>query len=63
MFLALAGAIGFILAWLIQWGLREFIPFETWAAGTMMIYVTWGIVPGALLGAAIGYLGKRRQID
>ncbi|MBA7467609.1 hypothetical protein ES707_02830 [subsurface metagenome] len=62
-FLALAGAIGFVLAWLIQWGLREWIPIETWAARDMMTFVTWGMVPGASLGAALGYLEKRRQID
>ena len=62
-FLTLAGAIGFVLAWLIQWGLREWIPIETWAARDIMTFVTWGMVPGASLGAAIGYLEKRRQID
>jgi len=29
-------------------------------AREMMIYVTWGMVPGASLGAALGYLEQRR---
>jgi len=59
-FLALAGAIGFVVVLLIQWGLRGLIPIETYRTNNIVITTMWGIIPGVSLGAALGYLEKRK---
>lgn len=57
--LALAGAIGFGIAAQAFWDiLRGLVPHVLWGAITLAI---WGIVGGASLGAALGYLEKRKS--
>ena len=59
--LALAGAVGFGIAVQAAWDLlRGLSPQVLWGAITLAI---WGIVGGAFLGAALGYLERKRQID
>jgi len=56
-FLALAGAIGFGIAAQAIWDiLRGLEPQVLWGAITLVI---WGIVGGASLGAALGYIEKK----
>ncbi|MFC1905004.1 hypothetical protein ACFLXT_04525 [Chloroflexota bacterium] len=56
--LALVGAIGFGIAAQAFWGiLRGLEPQILWGAATLAI---WGIVGGASLGAALGYVEKKK---
>jgi len=58
--LALAGAIGFGIAVQAFWDLlRGLSPQVLWGAITLAI---WGIVGGAFLGTALGYLEKRKVV-
>ena len=59
--LALAGAVGFGVAVQVSWDLfRDLNPV---VLGGVMKLVIWGIVGGGSLGAALGYLERKRQID
>lgn len=56
--LALAGAVGFGIAVQAVWDiLRGLSPQVLWGSITLAI---WGIIGGAFLGAALGYLEKRK---
>jgi hypothetical protein len=59
--LSLAGAVGFGVAVQAFWYmLRGLEPQVLWGAITLAV---WGIVGGAFLGAALGYLEKGRSVD
>ncbi len=56
--MALAGAVGFGIAVQAVWDiLRGLSPQVLWGSITLAI---WGIIGGAFLGAALGYLEKRK---
>lgn len=58
--LALAGAIGFGIAAQAFWDiLRGLEPQVLWGAITLAV---WGIVGGASLGAALGYVEKKKMV-
>ena len=59
-FLALAGAVGFVVVLLIQWGLSGLIPIETYSANNIVRSTMGGIISGVSLGAALGYMEKRK---
>lgn len=55
-FLTLAGAIGFSIGYTAY---RQIIDQQILGAPTHL-FIIWGIIGGTLLGAALGYLEKRR---
>jgi hypothetical protein len=55
-FLTLAGAIGFSVGYVAY---RQMLDQQI-LGGATHLFIIWGIVGGALLGAALGFLEKRR---
>lgn len=56
-FLTLAGALGFGVAGQVSWDL--FRGADASVVGAVSKVTIWGLVGGAFLGAALGYLEKR----
>ncbi|MFC2045800.1 DUF6518 family protein, partial [Chloroflexota bacterium] len=55
-FLTIFGAVGFSIGYVIY---RQIIEQQILGAPTY-IFIIWGIIGGSFVGAALGYLEKRR---